>query len=282
MKMTHELKRYALIGHPISHSLSPRIHNAAFQALGLKAVYELHDTALKGAHATIDELVKNGFSGFNVTMPDKRTAASLCDSLSDEARLTGSVNTVLIRDGRLFGTTTDGAGFLYAVSTLGLSLEGGRLTLLGGGGAAVSILCSAALAGTKRICVFCRSAESGRRISDLSSKLKDLTKTQIDLYSFDDISSMREAIEGSLLLANATNVGMGGDPRSPVPGPLLRPQTAVFDAIYHPSETALLKTAKETGCKTANGLPMLIGQAAAAFELWTGLPMPLSSLPSLL
>ena len=279
--MSKEPLRYALMGHPISHSLSPRIHNAAFKALGMDAVYELRDSSA-GAEATVRALVDEGYAGWNVTMPDKLAVCALCDELTTEAAMTGSVNTVLNRNGYLIGTSTDGQGFLNAVSTLGLALEGQRMTLLGGGGAAVSILVASALQKAGRIDVFCRSERSWKRIAGVAEKLLSHSPSEIILHPFEDNDALRESIAGSALLANATNVGMGeAAVQTPVDPSLLVADTAVFDAIYHPAETQLLKDAKEAGCLAANGLPMLIGQAAAAFEFWTGRPMPLSSLPSL-
>ena len=279
--MSKEPLRYALMGHPISHSLSPRIHNAAFQALGMNAVYELRDSSA-GTEATVRALVDEGYAGWNVTMPDKLAVGALCDELTREAALSGSVNTVLNRDGRLIGTSTDGRGFLDAASGLGIKLKGRRLTLLGGGGAAVSILIAAALDGADQIDVFCRSARSRERMQAVSGKLRGISPATIVLCPFEDTDALRRSIASSALLANATNVGMGESAdQSPVPASLLVPDTAVFDAVYHPLKTRLLIDAEKAGCPTANGLPMLIGQAAASFEFWTGRPMPLKSLPSL-
>ena len=279
--MSKEPLRFALMGHPISHSLSPRIHNAAFQALGMNAVYELRDSSA-GTEATVRALVDEGYAGWNVTMPDKLAVGALCDELTREAALSGSVNTVLNRDGRLIGTSTDGRGFLDAASGLGIKLKGRRLTLLGGGGAAVSILIAAALDGADQIDVFCRSARSRERMQAVSGKLRGISSARIVLCPFEDTDALRRSIASSALLANATNVGMGESAdQSPVPASLLVPDTAVFDAVYHPLKTRLLIDAEKAGCPTANGLPMLIGQAAASFEFWTGRPMPLKSLPSL-
>ena len=274
--------RYALMGHPVAHSLSPKIHNAAFAALQIDAVYELCDSGEAGPRETVRQLIDKGYAGWNVTMPDKMAVASLCDDLSDEARVIGSVNTVLNRDGSLYGTTTDGQGFLYALSTLGITLKGQTMTLLGGGGAAVSMLTAAALAGTQRIAVFCRSTASRDRIDSLARQLRDVSACEIETRPFDDYETMKQLIESSCVLANATNVGMGSSGLSPVPASVLSGGTAVFDAIYHPLETPLLTDAKKAGCQTANGLPMLIGQAAAAFELWTGREMPVNLLPPLI
>ena len=270
-----DTKKYALLGHPVAHSLSPAIHNAAFQKLGIPAVYDLCDTGREGPEKALERLLSQGYQGFNVTMPDKRAAAGLCQDLSPASLVSDSVNTICLRKGRLFGTTTDGDGFLYAAERLGLDLKEGNVTLLGGGGAASSMLTGAALAEAASVNVFVHRTSSRERMTAIAERLSAYSKTRINIFDISDTELLEKSVRDSLLLANATNVGMSPDTeRMPLPSTCLCAETPVFDAIYEPRETFLLKCAKKTGCQTVNGLPMLVGQAAASFRLWTGQDMP--------
>jgi shikimate dehydrogenase len=271
---------YCLIGHPVAHSLSPRIHMSAFRALSIPAVYETVDTSEKGLEATVRDLIRCGYRGWNVTMPDKTAMCSLCDELSEESELAQSVNTVKNENGRLCGTTTDGIGFLHAAEMLGTRISGNKITLLGGGGAASAILISSALTGASEISVFLRHGSSWNRILEISEKLSGKCSTRISLHDFSDPAELKREIGESVLLANATGVGMGSHAdESLIPDESYLPSsTAVFDAIYFPEKTRLLRTAEKAGCPAANGLPMLLGQAAASFRIWTGRDMPVTSL----
>lgn len=279
-KNANEIMKYCLIGHPVGHSLSPRIHNEAFAALKIPAVYGTVDTSEKGLEETVKELKASGYLGWNVTMPDKTAMCSLCDELSAESEIGLSVNTVKNENGRLFGTTTDGIGFLHAAEGLNVRIAGNKIVLLGGGGAASAILISSALAGASEISVFVRSASSQERIETIAERLSGKCTGSVTLHSISDTEDLRKEISGCALLANATGVGMGRmEGMSLVPDESFLPSSAaVFDAVYFPRETLLLKTAKKAGCQTANGLPMLLGQAAASFRIWTGREMPLTSL----
>ncbi|MDD6348270.1 MAG: shikimate dehydrogenase [Lachnospiraceae bacterium] len=273
---------YALIGHPVAHSLSPKIHNAAFAALSLDAVYILADSAERGLEGTINYLLGEGCRGFNVTMPDKTAIIGFLDDLSLEARIGGAVNTVICRDGHLRGETSDGAGFLYALRQGGFVPEGRSMTLLGGGGAASSILIAAALNGFTAVDVYCRSDRSFDRMETAADRLSDVSSTAITIRRFGDTDALKQSLAAHPLLANATSVGMGPTAGcSPLDGFALPGELTVFDAIYHPARTLLLEDAEKAGCTIINGLPMLIGQAAVSFKLWTGLTMPVDKLPPL-
>lgn len=270
---------YCVIGHPVEHSLSPMIMNHAFKAVGIDAQYSITDSNELGLVQTVEDLKTRGYAGWNVTMPDKTNMCALVDELSDESKIAQSVNTVKNMNGFLYGTTTDGEGFLYAAGKLGITLPGKKITLLGAGGAASAILIVSSLHHAKEISVFCRSNRSKARAQVLSEKLSDISDTHIRICSFSDPEELQYQISESVLLVNATNVGMGdkaGFSLIPDESYLLS-RPAVFDVIYSPSETILLKTAKKAGCRTANGLPMLFGQAAESFRLWTGKEMPPSS-----
>ncbi|MBQ0059121.1 MAG: shikimate dehydrogenase [Lachnospiraceae bacterium] len=274
------IHKYALIGHPVAHSMSPTIHNSSFKALGLPCEYGLVDSAERGLVETVRFLKENDYYGWNVTMPDKTAMCDLCDEISLPSRITHAVNTIVNKDGKLYGTTTDGEGFVFAAKRMNIDLKGNVLTLLGGGGAAGSMMIAAALEDAHTIHVFCRSEKSRERMDLLRQKLDGESACRILIHEYKTDDFMQQCLNESIMLANATSVGMGETSEaSPIDQLTLNKETAVFDAIYHPSVTKLMETAMECGCQTANGLPMLVGQAAASFKLWTGEDMPLTALP---
>ena len=160
------MQKYYLIGSPISHSLSPKMHNLAFRLTGIDATYGLCEADETLLVKAVDRLVAEGASGFNVTMPDKTAMCDLCDELSDAARIGRSVNTVKVENGRLIGDTTDGRGFLMAADKAGFAVTGQNITLLGTGGAASAILIDSALSGAKHIFVFYNRESSSVRVRE--------------------------------------------------------------------------------------------------------------------
>lgn len=273
------MNQYYLLGDPITHSLSPKMHNLAFRSLGLDARYDLLPTKLEEFPDTIARLRREGASGWNITMPGKEVMATLCDHLSKAAEIGGSVNTVVNRSGVLYGDTTDGVGFVHAVRRLGCPISGKKLVLFGTGGAASAILIQCALDGAREISVFYNRPSSGERIKALCQKLKGVSRTAFHFYTYENEILKRE-LSSADLLCNATNVGMdtgksaGKDCLIPDPA-FLNPGLLVYDIIYHPAETPLLKMAKSRGCTASNGLSMLLLQGAASFKIWTGKDMPL-------
>ena len=276
------MQKYYLIGSPISHSLSPAMHNLSFRTLGIDAVYDLCETGLDGLAETVARLKSEGAAGWNVTMPCKRGMCDFCDELSPDALISRSVNTVLNVNGRLYGYSTDGAGFLRTASEFGFPVKSGAITLLGTGGAAISILIACALEGAERIHVFYNRESSADRIRPLVSQLEEYTKKshvpEITLESLHDMTALDSRAQNTDLIVNATSVGMAGTDLanvSPVSNTFfLNKNAGVIDAIYNPRETVFLKQAKEAGLKTKNGLSMLLYQGAEAFRIWTGQDMP--------
>ncbi|MDO4479127.1 MAG: shikimate dehydrogenase [Lachnospiraceae bacterium] len=274
--------RFAVIGHPVAHSKSPLIHNSAFRLLSLNAAYGLLDTDEAALPDTVKRMINEPYTGWNVTMPCKTRMSELCDEISVEARIARAVNTVSNRNGHLYGDTTDGKGFLFALATMGISVENEKLTLLGGGGAASAMLITSALAGAREIAVFCRSARSAERVQDVAARIAEASSCRITLHDMADTHDLKVQIADSIALANGTSAGMHpADEETPVPADCLAASCAVFDAVYNPLETRLLRGATAAGCPTANGLQMLVGQAAESFKIWTGLDMPTDLLPPL-
>lgn len=273
-----------LLGSPVAHSISPRMHNESFQFLNLDYVYLCFDVGEQTLADAVRGLKALGVRGFNLTMPCKNQMAGLCDRLSPAARLIGAVNTVVHEDnGTLTGYNTDGIGFIRALKDAGQEMEGKTMTLLGAGGASTAICTQAAIDGAEAIHVFARpTSRFWNRMQNLADELSRLYPCRVTLAEQADDIRFREALEQSQILVNGTSVGMA--PRTDAslvtdPG-MFHPNLAVFDAIYNPRQTHLLKLAASAGCQTGNGLYMLLYQGAAAFTLWTGQDMPIEHIKS--
>ncbi|MCD8119886.1 MAG: shikimate dehydrogenase [Lachnospiraceae bacterium] len=265
-----------LLGSPVSHSVSPAMHNLAFRMLGLDYVYLCFDVGTDHLKEVTDAMKLMGVRGFNCTMPDKNLMCELCDELSPAAQLIGAVNTVLVEDGRLIGHNTDGIGYMQAVKDAGFDIIGKSMTLLGAGGAATSIAVQAALDGVKSINIFSIRDQFFGRAERLAESLTATTGCRVMLYDMADQEALKKSIAESEILTNATSVGMAPNTdRCLIPeASWLRKDLIVSDVIYNPRETKLLSLAKSAGCRTCNGMYMLLYQGAAAFKIWTGRDMP--------
>ena len=265
-----------LLGHPARHSISPAMHNEAFCYHGLDYVYLAFDVEEADFEKTVDGLTAMGARGWNCTMPFKRLMCERADVLSEEARLTGSVNTVVCEDGLLAGYNTDGRGYMRAVREAGHDITGKKMTMFGAGGAAASILAQAALDGVDRIDLFARKGASWDAAALVAGRVNESTSCRITMYELRDTEQMRKSIGESAILVNASSVGMSPKEEGCLlpDASCLHPGLIVSDVIYNPRETKLLKMAKEAGCPVFNGLYMLLYQGAYAFSLWTGKEMP--------
>lgn len=275
--ITGKTKLTGLLGSPVGHSISPAMHNEAFRLLRLDYAYLAFDVTEDTFLKAVDGLAALGAAGWNCTMPLKRLMHQRVDVLSDTALLTGSVNTVVNRDGVLHGDNTDGYGFMQSMEDAGLRPAGKRLTVLGSGGAAASIIAQAALDGVYSIDIFARPESASTKLIEREADLvRSKTACLLNLYDLKDHTQLSKSLEQSYCLINASSVGMA--PKTDaclIPEPsMLHPDLAVGDVIYNPRETRLLHMAKEQGCMTFNGLYMLLHQGAAAFRLWTGQDMP--------
>ena len=274
--ITGHTKLTGLLGSPVSHSISPMMHNEAFQQLGLDYTYMAFDIELEKLASVVEAFRIMNVRGFNLTMPHKNAMCSLCDSLSPAAQIIGAVNTVVNDNGHLTGYTTDGIGYMRGLKEDGYDIIGKKMTLLGAGGAATSIFVQAALDGVSEISIFNRRSPFWKRAEQIVEILKEHTNCKISLYDYEDPNILKREISESVILTNGTSVGM-----APNIEQSLITDTSVFhkdlivsDVIYNPRETLLLRQAKEAGCKTQNGLYMLLYQGAEAFKLWTGQDMP--------
>ena len=265
-----------LLGSPVEHSISPMMHNESFRQLGLDFAYLAFDVGTENLKTAVEGLKVLGVRGFNVTMPDKNLMAEYCDYLSPAAEIIGAVNTVVNDNGILTGYTTDGIGYMQAARDAGYDLTGKTMTLLGGGGAATAICVQAALDGLKEIRVFNLKDAFYPRLQALVDKINEKTDCKVTLSDLADKAALKASIDTSHILVNGTSVGMSPNTDACLIDDLsvFRPDLIVSDVIYNPEETKLLRLAREHGCKTFNGLYMLLYQGAEAFKIWTGKEMP--------
>lgn len=262
----------ALIGDPVWHSLSPTIQNAAFEHLGLDYVYVAFNVSAENLERAILGIRGLGIYGLNVTMPHKISIIRYLDALDKSVGGIGSVNTVLNRDGRLVGYTTDGVGALNALKYAGVDPSGKKIIVLGAGGASRAI--SFTLAEYAReLIILNRTVE---RAVDLARSIRNALGDLVNVKAGElaDWNLERELRDADILI-NATSIGMKpNDSETPVRCDFLHSNLTVFDIVYEPLETRLIKEAKIAGAKTIDGLSMLIHQGAASFEVWTGMKAP--------
>jgi shikimate dehydrogenase len=252
-----------LIGSPIKSSAAPAIHEAAAHALGLSAHYRLIDVAGADA-ATLRKMLDGvrllGFSGVNVTFPYKEAVPPLLDALSEGARAIGTVNTVVVRDGKLTGHNTDSTGFAAAFRAMFGSPGDRPVVLIGAGGVGRAIGFALADVGAREIRLF---DQDGAKAQALAERLKG----RLDVRLCDGVA---QALDGAGVLVNATPIGMLPNTESPVPSHLLREDLWVADAVYTPLWTPLLRAARERGARVMTGRELCIEQAVDAFRLFTG------------
>ena len=279
MKIDGYTRLAAVVANPIKHSISPFIHNSAFEATNTNGVYLAWEVDEAELAETVANIRRYQMFGINLSMPYKEQVIPYLDRLSEEACLIGAVNTVVNREGTLIGYNTDGKGFFKSLPSFKISKK--RLVLLGAGGAAKAILAQAILDGVSQISVFVRSSSMEKTRSYLE-KIQNATGFRVDLFALEDVQNLQDSITQADLLVNATNVGMDGSSQ-PIPTSIVLPEKLlVADVIYQPFETPFLKWAKEQGNEAINGLGMLLYQAAEAFEFWTGKEMPTDQIWELL
>ena len=279
MKINGYTRLAAVVANPIRHSISPFIHNSAFEATETNGVYLAWEVEATDLAETVANIRRYQMYGINLSMPYKEQVIPYLDQLSEEARLIGAVNTVVNREGTLIGYNTDGKGFFKSLPSFKIS--GKRMVLLGAGGAAKAILAQAILDGVSQISVFVRLS-SMEKTRPYLEKLQNATGFRVDLFALEDVSELQARIIDSDLLVNATSVGMDGSSQ-PIPTSIVLPEKLlVADVIYQPFETPFLKWARNQGNQSINGLGMLLYQAAEAFQLWTGKEMPTDQIWELL
>lgn len=263
----------AVFGYPVHHSLSPGMHNAAFQALGLDYVYvpfNVHPDDLENALGGIRAL---GIVGANLTIPHKERAVELLDSVSPEALEIGSVNTVHNVDGVLKGYSTDGEGFMRSLEAEGKSADGSRAVVLGAGGSARAVVHALAVYGAQ-VSVVNRTVSRAVGLAEQLSGVLPGGRGSVRAIALDSAEA-RDAVEEADLLVNCTSVGLHPKTEEqPIPSEWLHDRLFVYDLIYNPLKTGLLEAAEAVGARGANGVGMLVYQGAISFEIWTGRKPP--------
>jgi shikimate dehydrogenase len=255
-----------VIGHPIEHSLSPRMHNAAFAHDGVDYAYVAMDVAPRSLPTAVEGLQALGFLGFNVTMPHKEAMLPLVDELDEAACLAGAVNTVVAEAGKLRGLNTDGSGFVEACGEAGIPLYGRRVLILGAGGAAAAIAVAVLGEGVSRLYVINRTVE---RAEELRARLSGVARdTEISAHPFGEVG---EVVAEAEIFVNATYLGMKEEDPLPLPAETITVEKVVCDAVYLAGkETALVRHARKMGGRTVPGGRMLLYQGVQAQRVWTG------------
>lgn len=266
-----------LLGNPVAHSISPQLHNTISDILGKDTVY----VALRVQGDKLGEAVGGikacGFLGFNITVPHKEAVIKFCDELSDDVILMGAANTVKITDDRLYAYNTDGSGFIRALKLqTGQDVKGKKIVILGAGGTARSISVKLAQEGAKSICIVNRTVEKARCIEEIiNTRIHNIACSM----GYEEAYSSK-AIEQCDIIVNTTSLGLHPNIEGcPLDENLqLKKNQLVYDVIYKPEKTRLLRIAESFGCITANGLGMLICQGIEAYEIWMDMKIPQKAL----
>lgn len=273
---------YAFIASPAHHSKSPAMHNTAFEQLGLDSVYLAFDIKSEELKDTIAGFKAMKVRGANVSMPHKQNIIPYLDEISTASRLCNAVNTITFKDGKYYGTITDGIGFTRSLEEQGWLIKGKKITMVGAGGASTAIMVQLALDGVKEIIVYNRTMRT--EFQEIINNTIIETGCTITLKSLSDLESLKKDMHSSYLFINATGVGM--EPmleRSVVPdASYFKPDLKVADIIYQPAVTKMLRLAKEAGCATMNGELMLLYQGVESFKIWTGQEMPINEVKKVL
>ncbi|MGM9928528.1 MAG: shikimate dehydrogenase [Bacillus sp. (in: firmicutes)] len=272
-------KLIGLLATPIGHSLSPAMHNMSLRKLGLNYAYMAFEVGNEELADAVQGMRALGARGFNVSMPNKTKILPLLDELSPAAQFAGAVNTVVNENGKLIGHITDGTGYMRGLKEAGVDVVGKKMVLMGAGGAATAIAIQAALDGIAEIAIFNREDDCYERALKnadiINNEMKDVN-CKATVNKLEDLDALKAAIAEADILTNGTGVGMKPlQDECLIPdASWLRPELIVSDVVYIPRKTKMLEMAESVGCKTINGLGMMLYQGARAFEMWTGEEMP--------
>lgn len=269
-----ETKLFGIFGNPVQHSLSPRMHHAAFEALNLPHVYLPFRIAPDQLKEAVDAIRTLGIQGINVTIPHKEKIMPYLDEIDPAAKKIGAVNTIKNEGGRLIGFNTDGKGFVASLIESGLNPADQAILLIGAGGAAKSVAMALLAAGSTEIHIRTRRATAGENLATRLQSISPHSK----ITASTDTSGKEISLQTHkpVLLINSTPLGMQSTDALPFPPAQIKAQWTVADLIYRPYETPLLLAAKKIGASTIPGLGMLLHQGTLAFEIWTGLKAPVT------
>lgn len=270
MRLSGRARLAGVIGYPIAHSLSPRLHGHWLDSLEIDGAYLPLAIAPEHLHEAVRGLAHAGFRGLNVTAPHKRAVMALCHGVSEGARAIGAVNTLVFADGRIEGSNSDGFGFMQNLRAAAPSWTpgAGPAVVLGAGGAARAVIWSLLDAGVPEIRLTNRTRETADR---LAAAFRDGAGGTVTV---DDWAGGGQALAGAALLVNATSLGMVGQPPLRIDLTALAGDAVVTDLVYNPLETPLLAAARENGNPAVDGLGMLLHQARPGFAAWFGVEPP--------
>jgi shikimate dehydrogenase len=260
---------YGIFGHPVEHTFSPGMHNAAFRALGLNACYVPFPVSPTDLPRAARAIIPLGLRGLNITVPHKEKIIPFLDKVAEDALAIGAVNTIEVRGDMLIGHNTDGRGFLRSLSDVARFRPRGKvIAIIGAGGAARAVGCSLALAGAGNVLLYDMDMRKARRLArDISRNFgKQVHAIDADRFSV-------EARSADCLI-NATPLGLRRDDPLPCPSDVINSRQLVCDLVYNPANTKLLLTARSKGARTLGGIGMLLYQGVIAFEIWTSKKAP--------
>ena len=267
-------KTFAVIGDPIDHSLSPNIHNAAFNALGMDCTYIAYRIPKDELEEGVESLKQIKISGFNVTIPHKIEMMKYLDELSQECKIIGAVNTVTNDNGKLIGHNTDMDGFLEPIKKRNIMIKNEDILLLGAGGAARAIVAGFAKEKAHKITIANRTKEKGQELAKFAASFG----IESDEISLDDAGQNAGKYR---FIVNATSVGLKNE-SSPISTDAINSQNIVYDIVYMPMNTDLISKSKKNSATTIYGYEMLLGQACFAFEIWHGIKAPYDAMSKVL
>ena len=276
--------RLGVFGDPVAHSLSPEMQNAALRACEINAQYARFHVRPNELRSALRFLRTLDFVGVNLTVPHKIAGFAQIDKADEFASRTGAVNTIRVRDNKLFGSNTDGEGFLRAIrSEFSVDLRDLRVMLIGaGGGTGHAIAWQCALENCERLVLINRTLEKGNvlleRLRPFFTEPRVLgPAARVEAVAWEE-STMRMQLTDIDLIVNSTPLGMNPSDPAPLPGRLIAPHHMVFDCVYGPSKTALLRAAEQAGARSANGISMLLHQGALSFSIWFDRQPPIEAM----
>lgn len=269
--VVEEMRTYCIIGDPVSHSLSPAMHNAAFKSLSMDDVYIAYKVSSHELESSVESLRSVKISGFNVTIPHKITVLQYLDEVDLLSRKAGAVNTVASIDGRFKGFNTDIQGFLQPLLNRGIDFRGLSVLLFGAGGSARAVVASlSSVTGISKLVVSNRTYNKSSELSK-QAELQGLTSS---VSTIEEAKVMAKRFD---LIVNATSVGLQSN-ESILDSEDIDGSSTVYDLVYRPVMTKLLENAREKGARIIYGYEMLLEQGAQAFEIWTGLKAPIPAM----
>ncbi len=268
-------RKYAVLGWPVQHSLSPAMQQAAFDACGIEAVYEAWPVAPEKLGEGIEKLKADGYEGWNVTVPHKHGITDYLSEIDPPAAVAGSVNTVINHDGYLKGYSTDGYGLEKAAEeAFGRKPQDGAVGFIGAGGAANAAALHLAVQGTPRIVILNRTVAKAQHLAEAIRKLEP--SCEVVYGGFEDDAFISSVLADCSLVVQATSLGLKEDDPAPVSPELVPHDADVYEMIY--KRTAFLEKCRARGCRTTDGAGMLLHQGAGSFRLWTGLEPPVEQM----